>query len=83
MHAAHTRCQLHSIMQEYWPAVVKFAQQHQASGLDEGEELEEEDAGVKEAVQATQAGVKPPSAAGPFVSDSSQVAATGAAKKEL
>lgn len=73
-------------MQEYWPAVIKFAQQytsaHETDEADEGQP----DEGVTAAVQASQDGVKPPSAAGPFVSNSSQPSNTGmgqAVKKEL
>lgn len=50
------------------------------------EEDEEALEGVEEAAHASQAGVKPPSAAGPFVSDSSQpsnIPAGQAGKKEL
>lgn len=73
-------------MQEYWPAVIKFAQQYtSAHDTDEADEGPP-DEGVKAAVHASQAGVKPPSAAGPFVSDSSLPSNTGtgqAVKKEL
>ena len=75
-------------MQEYWPAVIKFAQQHNTvSEIDNSEEEDDrDDEGVEAAVHASQAGVKPPAAAGPFVTDSSQPsnAPLGqAVKKEL
>lgn len=72
-------------IQEYWPAVIKFARQHTTvSAVDEAKDKDEE--GVEAAVHASQAGVKPPAAAGPFVTDSSQPSSTPfgqAVKKEL
>ena len=63
--------------------MIKYAQQHtSATETDDDQDGE----GVKAAVQASQAGVKPPSAVGPFVSDSSQLPNTAmgqAVKKEL
>jgi len=56
--------------QEYWPAVIKFAQQYSAPS-EADPESDQDGAGVQEAVQASHAGVKPPSAVGPFTTDSS------------
>lgn len=72
------------MLQEYWPAVMDFVEQHSLSeaasdGQDAGE-------GVAEAVQASQAGVKPPSAVGPLgLASHGDEAQQGAAgfKKEL
>lgn len=66
--------------------MIKFAQQYtSAHDTDEADDGQP-DEGVKAAVHASQAGVKPPSAAGPFVSNSSQpsnIAMGQAVKKEL
>lgn len=51
-------------LQEYWPAVRKFAAQHTVSEPPSEEEAGDE--GVQEAVEASHAGVKPASAAGPL-----------------
>lgn len=63
--------------------MIKFTQQytsaHDTDEADEGRPNE----GVEAAVHASQAGVKPPSAAGPFVSDSRQPSMGQAVKKEL
>lgn len=63
--------------------MVKFAQQHTSARETDETGDGHGDEGVEAAVQASQAGVKPPSAAGPFVSDSSQPAMGPAVKKEL
>ena len=60
-------------MQEYWPPVRNFAEQYATSDLDKRYDIDSGE-GVKQAEQASQAGVKPPSAVGPFTSDSSQPA---------
>lgn len=78
------RPDFHAFMQDYWPAVVKFAQRHTVASDDFSKQEDSE--GVAAAVDASQAGVKPPAAAGPFVSDSSQPAdapTVQAVKKEL
>jgi hypothetical protein len=58
-------------LQDYWPAVAKFTQ-HYAHSLEAEPEDDQSNAGVQEAVQATNAGVKPPSAVGPFTDGSSR-----------
>lgn len=73
-------------LQDYWPAVMKFVEQHSSSPpsgdkQDDGE-------GVQEAVQASEAGVKPPSAVGPlglgsFQDEAQQGAAGPGFKKQL
>ena len=66
--------------------MIKFAQQHTSATEVYETDGHQDGEGVKAAVQASQAGVKPPSAAGPFVSDSSQLSNTAmgqAVKKEL
>ena len=70
-------------VQEYWPAVIKFAQQHTSAHETDETGRGQGDKGVEAAVQASQAGMKPPSAVGPFVSDSSQPVLAPAVKKEL
>ncbi|KAL0054970.1 hypothetical protein WJX82_005301 [Trebouxia sp. C0006] len=57
--------------QDYWPAVAKFTQ-HYAHSLETDPEDDQSNAGVQEAVQATNAGVMPPSAVGPFTDGSSR-----------
>lgn len=62
--------------------MIKFVQQHTSATETDGDQDGE---GVKAAVQASQAGVKPPSAVGPSVSDSSHLPNTSmgqAVKKE-
>ncbi|KAL3149046.1 hypothetical protein ABBQ32_001891 [Trebouxia sp. C0010 RCD-2024] len=72
--------------EEYWPAVIKFAQQHMTvSAMDEAEDGGD-DEGVEAAEHASAAGLKPPAAAGPFVTNSSQpsdIPLGKAVKKEL
>ena len=57
-------------MQEYWPPVRTFAERYATSDLDKRYDIDSGE-GVKQAEQASQAGVKPPSGVGPFTSDSS------------
>lgn len=76
----------YAALQDYWPAVMKFVEQH-SSSPPSGDEQDDGE-GVQEAVQATEAGVKPPSAVGPFglgsFHDEAQQGAAGSGfKKEL
>ena len=74
----------HVILQEYWPAVMNFVEQHSLS--EPASDEQDAGEGVAEAVQASQAGVKPPSAVGPLgLASHEDEAQQGAAgfKKEL
>ena len=74
------------LLQEYWPAVRRFAEQHTVSEPPTGEEAGDE--GVQAAVEASRAGVKPASAAGPLglgtdQGEAQQGSAASGFKKEL
>ena len=76
----------YTALQDYWPAVMKFVEQHSLSPPSGDEQDDGE--GVQEAVQASEAGVKPPSAVGPlglgsFQDESQQGAAGSGFKKDL